>query len=258
MNRIAQLASTHSDILDTQKKLSYGVQKSANNMIDERPKADEVVFEIRNATDESQFLVLSSLFEDDTNKTIFGSVREGLTACVPGAEATRVHALKNGLVYQAVDDDDDPITGKTLTVASKSSGILLDRVLRYIGMCPTRVTKARFKSVTLGGAADTGNFDNRITNLFFSPFAPPKEDFLSLAPLVQSGINFNANILDVDFIDQAFPFIMSNEHYTVLQINSGTVLTINMFIGAQDSPAQRHWRIMRKADDLIRENGIGK
>jgi hypothetical protein len=258
MSRIENLAVANAEVLDLSKRNSYGLQRAANNMIDERPKADEVVFEIKNATDESQFLVLSSLFEDDTNKTIFGDVREALTACVPSAEETRVHALKNGLVYQAVNSESAPIAGKTLTVASKSSGIMLDRVLRYIGMCPTRVTKARFKSVTLGGAADTGNFDNRITNLFFSPFAPPKEDFLSLAPLVQSGINFNANILDVDFIDQAFPFILSNEHFTVLQINAGTVLTINMFIGAQDSPAQRHWRFMRRADEVIRMNGIGK
>lgn len=260
MNRLQAIAAANATVLDVEKRLSYGVQKSATNMIDERPKADEIAIEIRNATDDSQFVVISPVFESGNNPTIFADIRDALNNCAPGVATNRVHALKNGLIFQQMTTGETPtpVAGKTLTVASKSSGFFVDRFLRYIGMVPTRITKARLKSVTLSGVADTGNFDNRLTTLFFSPFAAPKEDFLSLAPLVQSGINFNANILDVDFIDQAFPLIFSNEHFTVLQINAGTVLTMNLFVGAQDSAAQRHWRFMRRADDIIRMEGIGK
>lgn len=253
MNKIKEVALQNPTVLDIEKRLSYGVQKSATNMIDERPKADEVALEIRNATEDSQFIVISPLFGGSQNPTLFADVRDMLENCVPGADPARVHALQDGDIW--IDDDD---SAKKLSAASKSSGFFIDRFLRYIGMCPTRIVRARLKSVTLAGVADTGNFDNRITSMFFSPFSAPKEDFLSLAPLIQTGINFNANMLDVDFIDQAFPLILSNEHFTIIQVNAGTVFTMNLFVGAQDSPAQRHWRFMRRADDIIRQEGIGK
>lgn len=243
MKRGQDLAK-YGEKLDLAKRLSYGVNKSAHNLIDERAKAEPISIEISNKTPDTQFLVLSSLYNGSKNATIFNTVSEMLAKAVPGVSVSNVWALQNGKITGTLPD--------TLDVASKTTGREVNQLLNYIAFAPTRITKLRVKSTTVAGAPDLGNLDNQIKTIFFSPFAQPVENQLAFSPLVQTNNNFSPNILDINLIDEAFPLILSNEHFTILQINAGTVLNITLSIGAQDSPAQRHWRTMKNADDIIR------
>jgi hypothetical protein len=234
--------------LDLAKSLSYGVQNSASNMIDERAKADKLSWEISNKTADAHYIVLSSLYDNAKNQTLFDNINDMLATVVPNVPSTNVWAFKDGRLTGT--------TGADLAVSSKTPGRKINQFLNYIGQSPTRVTKIRLKSVTTAGAQDLGNLDNEIKTMFFSPFAQPVEKPLALGPLVRTNNNFSPNILEVDFIDEAFPVILSNEHFLVLQVNAGTVLNITAFIGAQDSRAQRHWRTIKDADDIVRAENI--
>lgn len=244
----AQRLAAHGPKLDLGKSLSYGVQNSANNLIDERAKADKLSWEIKNATAEAHYIVLSSLYDNARNTTMFSTVAEMLAAVVPGVAAANVWAFKNGDIAGALE--------AKLTISSKTPGRSINHFLNYVNSAPTRITKMRLKSVTVAGAADLGNLDNEIKTMFFSPLAQPVEKQLTLSPLVRTNNNFSPNIIDIDFIDEAFPVVLSNEHFVVLQVNAGTILNLTAYVGAQDSPAQRHWRTIKNADDILRSEGI--
>lgn len=248
MSKAARLASYGSK-LDLNKGLSYGVKNSASNLIDERAKADKLVWEVANTLDEDVFIILSSLFTGSPNFTIFGSIAEMKSAVVPGAAADVVLPFANGRIAG------DANAG--VTVSSKTPGRSIDQLLRYIGRNPSRVTRMRLKSTTIANAADLGNFDNEIKTMFFSPFSTPVENQLGLSRLVKTNNNFSPNILDIDFVSEAFPFILSSEHFTIMQVNKGTRLNISVEIGAQDSAPQRFWRTIKNADDILRSEGVG-
>lgn len=247
MNKAQRLAA-HGAKLDFTKSLSYGVQNSANNMIDEKAKADKIAWEILNSTADAHYVVISSLFDNNKNNTIFDTVADMLSNVVPGVSSSLVWAFKDG---RLVGTD-----GAELKVSSKTPGRKINQFLNYVRTSPTRLTGLRLKSVTTAGANDLGNLDNEIKTMFFSPFAQPVEKQLPLAPLVRTNNNFSPNILDIDFINEAFPVILSNEHFMVIQVNAGTVLNLTVMVGAQDSPAQRHWRTIKNADDILRAEGV--
>lgn len=242
----AERLAAHGAKLDLGKRLSYGVQNSASNLIDERVKVDKLSWEISNGTDEAQFLVISSLYNNARNNTMFSTVAEMLAACVPGVPTGNVWAFQQGKIAE-------PAVGKVLNVSSKTPGRQINQFLNYLNTVPTRVTAMRLKSVNKAdGQADLGNLDNEIKSMFFSPLAQPVEKQLPLSPLVKTNNNFSPNILDVDFVDEAFPLILSNEHFTVIQVNAGTVLNLTVSVGAQDSAPQRHWRTIKDADNILR------
>ena len=247
MSKAARLA-TYGQKLDLNKGLSYGVNNSANNLIDERAKADKLVWEIANTTDKDVYIVISSLFTGATNLTTFANIAEMQAAVVPGADAAIVLPFANGRIAG------DAVAG--VTVSSKTPGRSINQLLRYIGRNSSRITKMRLKSVTTANAADLGNFDNEIKSMFFSPFSTPVENQLGLSRLVKTNNNFSPNILDVDFVAEAFPFILSSEHFNIMQVNAGTKLNITVEIGAQDSAPQRFWRTIKNADDILRSEGI--
>lgn len=244
----AERLAAHGAKLDLRKSLSYGVQNSANNLIDEKAKADKIAWEIRNSTADAHYVVISSLFDNSKNNTIFDTVADMLSNVVPGVPSAQVWAFKDGRLVG--------VDGAELKVSSKTPGRKINQFLNYVRSCPTRLTGIRLKSVTTAGANDLGNLDNEIKTMFFSPFAQPVEKQLPLAPLVRTNNNFSPNILDIDFINEAFPVILSNEHFMVIQVNAGTVLNLTVMVGAQDSPAQRHWRTIKNADDILRSEGI--
>lgn len=242
----AEKLAIHREKLDLTKRLSYGVQNSATNLIDERAKADKLSWEIANGTSEAKYLVISSLFNNARNNTIFDTVSEMLEACVPGVDASNVWAFKEGLIATEAG------TGGTLKAVSKTPGRKINHFLNYLNTVPTRITKMRLKSVNRDNTPDLGNYDNEIKTIFFSPLAQPVEEQLSLSALVKTNNNFSPNILDVDFVDEAFEMILSNEHFVVIQINSNTVLNMTVSVGAQDSAPQRHWRTLKDADNILR------
>jgi hypothetical protein len=246
----AQRLAAHGAKLDLGKNLSYGVQNSASNLIDEKAKVDKLAWEIKNSTSEAHYLVLSGLYDNGKNTTIFDSVANMLSNVVPNVPVATVWAFKDGVLL------DDEGSGGELRVSSKTPGRKINQFLNYVSQSPTRVTHLRLKSVTIAGAQDLGNLDNEIKTMFFSPFAQPVEKQLPLAPLVKTNSNFSPNIMDVNFVDEAFPVILSNEHFLILQVNAGTILNITASIGAQDSRAQRHWRTIKNADDILRAEGI--
>ena len=243
--------AAHGHKLDLAKRLSYGVHNSATNLIDERVKADELSWEISNKTGKVQYLVFSSLYDNAKNQTIFNTVDDMLAHVLPGIAADQRWAFKPGKITGAEGPPDTQ-----LFVISKTTNRSISQFLNYIGQSPTRITKMRFESRTTAGAPDMSNFNNELKTTFFSPFGNPVESPLSLAPLLQLNQNFSPNIFTVDFINQGYELIMSNEHFTVLQINPDTVLTLNVWCGAQDSRAQRHWRTIKDADKILRGEAL--
>ena len=239
-------------VLDLDKDYSYAVNSGAINAYDEGSKAIELPWLIKNRTESSQFLVISSLFEEDKNNTIFGTIREALTACVPSVAASRVHAFQSGDIYVTPGVGNE---AKKLSAESLDGSRDIEQFLRYVGKNPTRLIKMRLSSTTAANAPDMSNIENSLKTMFFSPFDPPVEKRLGLSNLINQAFLTN-NILDVNFVDQAFPVILSNEHFFILQINPGTDLKLNVFVGAQDSKAQRFWRRTRQAADLKRNLGI--
>lgn len=240
------------NILDLDKNLSYGVNSGAINAYDEGSKAIELPWLIKNRTESSQFLVISSLFEENKNNTLFGTIREALTACVPGVAEARVHAFQAGDIYITPGEGNE---AKKLSAESLDGSRSINQFLRYVGKNPTRLIKMRFSSTTAANAPDMSNIENSLKTMFFSPFDPPVEKRLGLSNLIDQRFLTN-NILDVNFVDQAFPVILSNEHFFVIQINPATDLKLNVFVGAQDSAPQRFWRNTRAASDLKRNLGI--
>lgn len=244
------LGREHGNELDVTKRFSYGVNNSAKGFIDERAKTVKLGWRISNDTAKDKFLVISSLFDDNRNSSIFEDVREMLTAIAPGVDALDIHAFQEGVIQVEAT--------KELKASSTMSKRSINQFLRFTQQAPTRITDVRLESRTTANAEESGNLTNEFRTVFFSPFADPIENQLALAPLVQIGSNFNKNVIDIDFVDQAFPVILSNEHFWVIQVNKGTVLTMTVGVGAQNSLPQEFFRSIRKADDLQRTYGLGK
>lgn len=244
MDPIAQKLAQNGKVLDLGKDLSYGKDSGTNNMIDERVKAANISWEIKNTTSDNHYVVISSLFDNAKNQTIFTNVNDMLANVVPGVSSTLVWAFKDGRLTGT--------TGAELVCASRTSGRNINQFLSYIGQTPTRICGVRMKStVASSGAQDQGNYDQELRTVFFSPLSQPVENLLSLSRFVKP-TSFSGNIVDISFIDEAFPVILSNEHFMVLQVNAGTILNLTLQVGAQDSRAQRMWRNIKKADDVIR------
>ena len=225
-------------ILD--RNYSFGPKNAGKNFVDEHAKALQVSWKIRNNTADDVIVLLSTLFSDtDVNTTQFATVSEVLTLTASDA------VFKTGTIVNGDADAD-------VTVSSTKSGRVIEHLLRYAGQSPLRFTKWSMKSRTVAGEKESSNYDNTIKSFWVSPFDVPVIEELELRPLQKGDMNFNPDMLDVNFIANNFHAILSREHLLQVQVNAGTELSISAFIGAQDSAPQRFFRDIKKADDVLR------
>ena len=241
-----QRLAANGKVLDlTERNLSYGAKTKTKNMIDEAAKALQMSIRISNASDVAKHLALAPLMAGTGMSVAFNaSIYEDKAALI--AELGVTSTLYDG----TVEDD--------VTVQCLDSRQTVKKLVRYFSENPTRITRISMKSAVIdGGAKDSSNYDNTLKTAWFNPFDVNEYDHLSLRPLQEGGNNFNPDMLDLDLQRLNFPVVLSREHAFIFQVNAGTALTLTLFIGAQDSAAQRFWRNVRAADDVLRrEVGI--
>lgn len=218
------------------RNLSFGSKTDIINLVDEDPKAKSISFTFANTSAANTVITLAPMISSGSalNPSLYNTKTELLAAAGAGA-----------LAY-----DGALVTDVTCTALD---GITMDRLIRHFAKNPTRITKLTLKSsIASTGAKDTTNFDNKIRTIFMNPFEDNVSRDLPLVSLQKGELNFNPDMMKVDLIDLGFPVVLSSEHLLNLQVNADTKLTVTFHIGAFDSDAQRFWRNIRKADNVIR------
>lgn len=240
-NQVAARLAANAPVLGIlDRNYSFGPKNAGKNFVEEHAKALQVSWKIRNNTKDDVVICFSPFFANTEAKvTQFGAVSEILT--LTGSTAM----FATGTI---IDGD----AGADVTVASTKSGRVIEHLLRYAGQSPLRFTKWSMKSRTIAGEKESSNYDNTIKSFWVTPFDVPVIDELELRPLQKGDMNFNPDMLDVNFIANNFHAILSREHFLQIQVNAGTELSISAFIGAQDSAPQRFFRDIKKADDVLR------
>lgn len=237
---ITTLLTANQKALDVvSRKLSFGAKSGTHNLIDERDKAVKLAFKVANASANDVFIALYPMVDSTTamralNPSIYAS-KSAFASAIGGTP------LIDGTVVTDV------------TCTSLDSAIAIETVLRYMAKNPTRITGIKMKSKLIsGGAKDSSNYDNKLKTIWMNPLDVNEVRDLPLGPLQIGMSNFNPDMLEVDFLKQGFPVIISDEHAFLFQVNAGTELTMTLAIGAQDSKAQRFWRDIKKADEVLR------
>lgn len=234
-----EIEKNRNDILDLGKRFSYGKQSDTQNLVDEHAKAVQLNLQITNTTDNTHTIAIGGI-STTLNLTQFPNS----AAATSALSATAM--LKNGVI---VNDG----VGKTLEASLTDAGLSLEALINYIANTPSRLVGMSIVSRNATtGDGDSSNYDLKMTTNWVSPFDVPVKKELNLRPLVVTGANFTQERLNINFIKQAFPVILSNEHFLNLQIVPNTKMTITLYFGAQDSKAQRFWRAMKDADEVIR------
>ncbi len=221
------------------RNLSFGAKTDTKNLIDERDKAIKIAFKVANASASDAFVVLYPLIDSTTAmRALNPSIYPSKATFVSGVGGT---PLIDGTVITDV------------TCTSLDNAITMEQMMRYIAKNPTRLTGVKMKSkIISSGAKDSSNYDNKFKTIWMNAFDVNEVKDLSLAPLQIGMSNFNPDMLEVDFLKQGFPVVISDEHAFLFQVNAGTELTMTISVGAQDSKAQRFWRNIKKADEVLR------
>lgn len=141
-------------------------------------------------------------------------------------------------------------TDKTITGASNDAGFTIAQLVKYIGMNPTRIVSVRMESTNLSGSDDTTNYAQSIKTAWVSPFVKPIEENLDLARFA-SVDRFQKRYMNVNFLKEGFPVILSAEHFFAITLKRSTILNLTFEIGFQDSAAQRFYRQIKKADSTL-------
>lgn len=224
--------------------VSFGKGNKALSFVDEAAKAHRFSLTIKNDSADDAFIVIGG-FNPNLNLTQFADASDILAKF--GADAV----LQDGVILAGT-----PGTGYTgeVSVKANDSRRTVNGFLRYAAMSPLRVTNFKMTSRSLiTNAGEATNYDNLVRSHWVSPFEDTVSNDLDLRPLQVGGNNFNREMLEVDFQTQGggFNFIVSNEHFNIIQVNKHTELSITMSIGGQLSAAQQFYRIVKKADDIM-------
>lgn len=126
----------------------------------------------------------------------------------------------------------------------------LDHLFNYSGFTPLRMTKWGLASYTATGDPEATNFSNTVKSFWFTPFHKIAEWELPLRKF-QSATSKQVNLLEVDFIAEGFPSIISPEHAMHFTINGNTKLLFTISFGAHDSRSQRFYRALKAADKIL-------
>lgn len=239
-SKIAEGLAQGKDLVDLKGRLSYGKGTGTQNLLDEHAKAIQLSWTISNTTTVMKTIAISPFFDTLKNTTQYNTVAELLTAVKAD------HALTEGDIVR-VDAD------HALVANSTNSEQPLKHFLRYIASNPTRIVGLAMRSANATtGQPERSNYDLTIRSYYVSPFELPVKKELNLRPLVPTGLNFNSDCLNLNFILQNFHALLSPENILTLQIQPNTTLTMTVYVGAQYSRSQEFYRIIKDADNVLR------
>ena len=239
------------------KVISFGSKNGTKNFIDEVHKSIEFGFQVKNETDKSIYIAIvaglgvfnSGNHVQEFNPASFMAASDLLTRS--GADCV----LSDGTIYEKEIGDSGVYNA--VTAITKNSKRKIAEVTKFAAKSPFRFTRFVMSSYKNDGTPESSNYNNRIKSLWVSPFEDTVEQEFSLRSIVRD--KFQAHLLELDFQKDApnLQAIMSDEHIMVIQVNAGTTLNINSYVGAQLSQAQYFYRAASAADNIMRPVRLG-
>jgi len=223
------LVATKSKEMDLDRSFSHGIG-AAKTFIEEGRGAPSISFSIANATTKDVAILIGKPEASD-----FG--RSALLTLL-GADT----ALSDGVIYTD--------SGEDVTVTCNDPGRNVASLMNYSGNTPFRFLSASLDSTKIAGGIDTSNYSSQVKSAWVSPFQKPKEIMLGLRQF-QTNQSTAVQFVDVNFVRQGFLAMVSKEHFLVITVKAGTVLTATMTIGAQLSLPQRAYRAYNEADKTL-------
>lgn len=210
---------------------AYSHAGGAKTFIDEKLKAPKINWVIENTATERAVVVIGHL-----NNSQFAS--QGDLLAKFGANVL----LSDG----AQVFSDGNIIG-----TSQDTGRKIQEQLRFGSNSPWRMTTVNLQSLKSDGSPDFSNFTNSLKTVWVNPFSSTNEENFYPLRTKQSGDKFNNEYVDIDLIQEGFPVIVSNEHFTVLTVEAGTKLFLTIGVGMQMSAAQAFYRQTGEADKAL-------
>lgn len=231
--------------------LSYGKNASTMSLIDEHEKALEVAFFIENRDDTDKVILLAPIYSR-------GTIASNITDVNNTQFATEALALAETSSTTIFKAGTTGAVGKELVIGEVDAKRTIDQLIRYASQTPIRLTRISMTSTKIATSEkDKTNYSGVIKSFFPSPFDVTTERVLPMRTLQAGNNNFNPDMLEVDFIKQNFPAIISNENFMQLTVKAGTRLDFSLFVGAQNSAAQQLYRKIKKADEIMRPLRLG-
>lgn len=236
VNRTAQVLRTnHSKEMDIDDRIISFGPGGVKNLIGEEDTTSNISFTVTNKTLSDQivafFPVGHSQFADVANDnfdTIFGTS----------------NVLKDGLII------DGAVAGEDLEAECNDSDTSLNRIVRYVGLNPTRITSALFETSNVDGSPNTANFNNVLRTIWINPFGKPVETKIPLRKYLSQAAN-SPQYLEVPFIKDGLMVMISSEHGLIFEVKKGTSLHVNLSVGGQLSVPQLAYRKFRAADAVL-------
>lgn len=238
------------------KVVSFDSQTGTKSFIDETAKATEFGMVIKNPTSQAINIVFTAGVL--TGAMTFGFSEKAAEFSSGGFKTGADLLTRTGghtflgdgtIAIEKFDGSPD----KNVTVTTVNSRRKVNEILRYASNAPFRFTKFIMSSYKLDtGAKESSNFNNMIKSVWMSPFEDTIEQEFSIRSVVRD--RFQEQDLEIDFQLDApnLHAIVSSEHAMVFTINPNTMLHLNTYIGARLSTPQQFYRIINKADDVMR------
>ena len=237
MNRVVEeikkVAVDPKDPIDVKREFSS--QGGAKTFVDEENGARNISFEVENNTSDDAIIVFGN-----AQRSIYGSVAEALSAL---NVRNNGHFIADGILRTTPDGD--------LTAKSVDQGRSINEMITYTGNAPTRIVALSIQSALIDGSPDVTNLTGQIRQSWTSPFENTKDRYLPLRKYQNNQSN-SPQFADVNFKNDGFEVIWSNEHFFMLTVKKGTRLNLTFSVGMQDSRPQRFHRAIRKADEVVR------
>lgn len=224
-----QLATQAPKAIDLDRNFSHGIG-AAKTFIEEGRGAPSISLSIENAT-----VVDVSILIGKPEASDFG--RSALLSLL-GADT----ALNDGVIFTSGAND--------VTVTCNDPGRNVASLMNYSGNTPLRFLSASLDSSKVAGGIDTSNYSGQIKAAWVSPFQKPVEKMLGLRKF-QTNQSTAVQFVDVNFVKEGFLAMLSKEHFLVLTVKAGTVLTATLTVGAQLSLPQRAYRAYNNADETL-------
>lgn len=237
----ADLVTANAAKLDRSRRYSFGPRTNTTNLIDEAEKAAEITFTFTNPTASDVKVAFSTLFSDSLRggtNSIYASVTEVLSKS------------QSDVVFKTTVPADPEVN---FGIACNDSGRSAEQIMQFAAMnCIRLVGMSMVSKQVSTGEADISNYSKKIKSVYTSIFEDPEVTELNLRPLLK-GSTYNAEILEVNFIKQNFLALLTPEHILQLTIAKNTELTVTFHFGATASPAQRMYRDLKAADNIMRQ-----
>lgn len=231
VNVARELAVNAPKAIDLDRNFSHGIG-AAKTFIEEGRGAPSISFAIANATAVDVKIIIGKPEASD-----FG--RSALLSLL-GADT----ALNDGVIFSSGGND--------VTVTCNDPGRNVASLMNYSGNTPFRFLSASLDSAKTDGSVDTSNYSVQLKSAWVSPFQKPVEKMLGLRQF-QTNQSTAVQFVDVNFVKQGFLAMVSKEHFLVLTVKAGTVLTATLTVGAQLSLPQRAYRAYNNADETLNQ-----